>query len=127
MHRNLARTFSLLVLLVSSAALAAADDVFSEAAKNALIADFPQRDKLPQTTTPKSAWYASRMEGSWGPHAVTYPAVTPPPDSDLVAWKRARIIAVANHYLGLPYQHHHIPGWEPPKTWTSKLGVPESA
>ena len=30
-----------------------------------------------------------------------------------MAWKRARVVAVAKKYIGLPYRHHHIPDWEP--------------
>ena len=28
-------------------------------------------------------------------------------------WKRDRVVAVAKHYIGLPYRHHHIPAWSP--------------
>jgi cell wall-associated NlpC family hydrolase len=31
-----------------------------------------------------------------------------------VSWTRQRIIAVAQKYIGLGYQHHHIPTWNPP-------------
>lgn len=79
-----------------------------------LTADFAERDKLPQSDTPQSRWYADKM-GSWGPHAAQFPEVKVPDGVDAVAWRRARIIAVAQKYVGLPYQHHHIPGWTPPE------------
>lgn len=81
---------------------------------SSLTADFAERDQLPQSKTPQSRWYSERMD-SWGPHACEYPLVSPPAGVDEVAWKRARIIAVAQKYIGLPYQHHHIPGWNPPE------------
>jgi len=96
-------------------------------AEKTLTADFAERDRLPESDLPTGKWYRSKMMGTWGPHAVVYPTVAPPAGCDPVAWKRARIIAVAQHYLGLPYQHHHIPAWTPPASWTSRLGGPESA
>ncbi|MEA3213688.1 MAG: hypothetical protein QOE70_6745 [Chthoniobacter sp.] len=90
-------------------------------------ADFAQRDRLPQTNIPRDQWYAEKWRGTWGPHPAVFPPPSLPPGADALAWKRARIIAVAKHYLGLPYQHHHIPAWAPPADWTSKMGGPESA
>jgi cell wall-associated NlpC family hydrolase len=29
-------------------------------------------------------------------------------------------MAVAQKYTGLPYQHHHIPDWDPPRDWPWK-------
>lgn len=26
-------------------------------------------------------------------------------------WKRQRVLTAAEHYAGLPYRHHHVPGW----------------
>jgi len=75
-----------------------------------VVADFAARDALPQSTDPVSAW--PTLKG-WGPHAAAYPVVAVPPGQDPVAWKRARVIAVARKYIGLPYRHHHVPDWEP--------------
>jgi cell wall-associated NlpC family hydrolase len=44
--------------------------------------------------------------------------------ADPIEWKRARILAVAKHYIGLPYQHHHIPAWAP--QWKGKDGAPQT-
>jgi len=82
-------------------------------ASAALTADFAQRDQLPESPVPESAWYKPGSQESWGPKAAHYPPVRVPAGADPVEWKRARILAVAKHYLGLPYQHHHIPAWAP--------------
>lgn len=80
----------------------------------ALTADFPGRDRLPQSPLPQSAWYGDPGPGSWGPGAATYPPVAVPGGWDVVAWKRQRIAAVALRYQGLAYRHHHIPAYDPP-------------
>ena len=74
-----------------------------------LTADFASRDALPQSTVPVSPWGSQK---GWGPKAAVYPPVEVPPGRDPVTWKRARVVAVAKKYIGLPYRHHHIPGWE---------------
>ena len=89
-------------------------------------AGLADRDRLPQSALPLSEWYQEKMKGTWGPRAVMYPPVTAPAGVDPVSWKRARIIAVAKQYAGLRYQHHHIPAWSPPESWTSRLGGLES-
>ena len=54
--------------------------------------------------------------GHWGPPARHYPA--PLGLSDRSAeWKRERVIAAGLSLVGLSYQHHHIPAWEPPTDW----------
>jgi hypothetical protein len=68
---------------------------------------------LPQTTVPTTDWYARNWNGGWGPRAATYPTVEPPPGCDPLEWRRARVVAVARRYLGLPYRHHHVPDWDP--------------
>ena len=112
-------------LLATTSAHAAAPQ--SPIAEKSLTADFEERDRLPESDLPVSEWYRSKMMGTWGPPAAVYAAVVPPAVCDPVVWKRARIIAVARHYLGLPYQHHHIPAWTPPPSWTAHSGGPESA
>ncbi len=45
---------------------------------------------------------------------ASYPA--PPGLSKRSAqWKRERVIAAGMKFFGYPYQHHHIPEWEPPR------------
>jgi cell wall-associated NlpC family hydrolase len=94
-------------------------------AEEALTADFAERDRLPESSLPESEWHGAASVGSWGPKAAHYPAVQVPGDVDPLEWKRARIVAVAKHYLGLPYQHHHIPAWTP--SGPGKDGARETA
>ena len=75
-----------------------------------LTADFASRDALPESAVPVSAW---GVQKGWGPKAAAYPPIVVPSGRDPVTWKRARVVAVAKKYVGLPYHHHHIPGWEP--------------
>lgn len=86
-----------------------------------LTADFPARDTLPQATISPALWYIKNWNNGWGPRAYTYPPVAPPAGCHPVQWKRNRIIAVAKKYIGLPYQHHHIPDWDPPPQLTRRL------
>ena len=53
--------------------------------------------------------------GSWGPPARQLPAPLERPD-DPAVWA-ARIIAAARRYVGLGYQHHHVPDFDPPDNW----------
>ncbi|MFA6583928.1 MAG: NlpC/P60 family protein [Elusimicrobiaceae bacterium] len=96
----------------SGAQEAAADD-------SSVTADFAVRDALPQSDVPERKW--SKMKG-WGPTAAKYPEVSAPEGKDPVNWKRARIIAAAKKYIGLPYRHHHIPGWNPNQDLNEKTG-----
>ena len=84
-----------------------------------LLRDFAHRSMLPQTEIPRSEWYSSRMLASlWGPMPTKYPGIEEaleslPHGTDLTQWKRDRVVAIAKHYIGLPYRHHHIPAWSP--------------
>ena len=78
----------------------------TESEPSSLTADFAERDLMPQTVAPASSWYTNNRFGSWGPKAATYPAPNVPPGVDANQWRRARVIAVAKKYIGLPYQHH---------------------
>ncbi len=126
MHRKLLYLAILSMTLVMSCAFensnpisptgsAAIDDSLGTSCNLAtLTADFVLRDALPQSDTPQSQWYIKNWNNGWGPKAATYPTVEVPTGCDGVAWKQARVIAVARKYLGLRYQHHHIPAWNPP-------------
>ncbi len=74
--------------------------------------DFDQRDLLTQSEVPESRWYV-RARGGWGPRPREYRPVDPPASCDPIAWKRARVTAVAMRYIGLEYRPHHIPRWNP--------------
>ncbi|KHK04181.1 NlpC/P60 family protein [Desulfovibrio sp. TomC] len=82
--------------------------------QEAVTADFPERDRLPQSPLPPEAWYGNSGLGSWGPKSAAYPPVAVPAGYDALAWKRARVAAVARRYSGLAYRHHHIPAYDPP-------------
>ncbi len=83
-----------------------------------LLPDYHHRSSLPQTETPRFEWYRSERGDGWGPMPRPYPGVEHlirelPEDVDILQWKRDRLIAVAELYLGLPYRHHHIPAFSP--------------
>ena len=69
-------------------------------------------------------------EQPWGPTPALYPAPVVP---DLPAgiteadWMRQRVLATALVNVGLEYQHHHIPGWDPPTSWPYWLPVAAGA
>lgn len=83
-----------------------------------LLQDLAEREALPQTDMPTSLWFTEQALQGWGPKPNVYPGVEAlvaalPDGTDVVQWKRDRVIAVAKQYIGLPYRHHHIPGWAP--------------
>lgn len=81
---------------------------------------FPWNDASAQAVLAASDWYAPETEqryGSWGPRARRYPAPTVTMDA---ATARERVVAVAAALIGLDYQHHHVPAWEPPPWWRHK-------
>lgn len=98
---------------------ARAVDMTSEIDKLGVTLDFAGRDRLPQSTSPQSRWTDLKRYDSWGPRAAQYPPpVIPtnlPQGYDARDWQRIRVVAVAQRYIGLPYQHHHIPAWNPPE------------
>jgi cell wall-associated NlpC family hydrolase len=73
-----------------------------------LTYDLAQRDK--QIALDQRE--ASSGAKGWGLHASVFPTVQVPQGCDPVKWKRLRVVAVAERYIGLPYKHHHIPSWD---------------
>lgn len=57
-----------------------------------------------------------KRHDTWGPLVPTFPPAQIPPGEDPVQWQRKRVIEIAKRYVGLPYQHHHIPLWVCGKT-----------
>jgi cell wall-associated NlpC family hydrolase len=57
------------------------------------------------------------VTATWGPQSRQYPAVQVPDPStaggDTLTWQRERVVAVGQKHLGLSYQHHHIPDFNP--------------
>lgn len=107
-----------LVLLSPVSAFASPLERGTSAYETSLLQDLAERQKLAQTELPHSAWYTSQELRGWGPMPRQYPGIHElisrlPHGTDITAWKRDRIVAVAKHYIGLPYRHHHIPAWSP--------------
>src|SRR5262249_2994401 len=71
---------------------------------------------------PYREWYSTHIRkkyGAWGPAARRFPPIDGF-ENIPASWKRQRVLAVAVSYIGLPYQHHHIPDWDPPPDWPWK-------
>ncbi len=82
----------------------------------------PRNDIRLESDLPYEDWYSQRVRkrfGAWGPVPRHYPII-PDYDQKSLQWKRERVLAVACKYIGLPYQHHHIPDWDPPADWPWK-------
>ncbi len=82
----------------------------------------PRNDWHQEAHVPFEEWYSRRVQkefGAWGPGPRHYPALRGY-GARSASWKRARVLAVAASYIGLPYQHHHIPDWNPPQSWPWK-------
>ncbi len=78
----------------------------------------PWDDPEAEAAEPFAAWEAAnagRRGAAWGPPARQYPAPTLPRTDP--AYLRERVIAVAARHIGLAYQHHHVPSWDPPAGW----------
>lgn len=73
--------------------------------QQSVSSDFSYRDSLPQYSSPN-------YRDSWGPRPARYPAPQIPSGCDPVKWQQQRVVAVAEKYIGLPYKHHHIPGFD---------------
>lgn len=76
----------------------------------------PRNDKKLESSVPFEEWNSRQVRrryGKWGPGQRQYPPLEN--ENGIPAeWKRERILAVAASYIGLSYQHHHIPEWMPP-------------
>ncbi len=109
----------LLVLLLSTACINAKGlEVGSAEYEASLTQDIAERENFVETDVPKNEWYTQESIKGWGPMPRVYPGVDNiikklPKGTDVEQWKRERVVAIAKHYIGLPYRHHHIPGWEP--------------
>ena len=90
-----------------------------------LIPDVLQGDRAApekQSPIPFSEWNGAevrRRYGAWGPPGIHH---LPPPiaEGKLAEWKRQRVLAIGLRYIGLSYQHHHLPDFDPPKDWPWK-------
>ena len=76
---------------------------------------FPGGD---QAVIPESEFYTRQTRerwGAWGPPARQFPA--PAGLVDEPAWLQRRLLTTARRYIGLGYQHHHVPAFDPPGDW----------
>lgn len=72
-----------------------------------------------EAVVPHGEWYSGAVErrwGAWGPPARQYPAA-PGLERRSATWLQDRVIFTASRWIGTPYQHHHIPDWNPPAHW----------
>jgi cell wall-associated NlpC family hydrolase len=79
----------------------------------------PWNDPDTEAATPFTTWEAARRatsDAAWGPPARQYPKPALPQDDD--DYRRQRVISVAARHIGLAYQHHHVPSWQPPAGWS---------
>jgi cell wall-associated NlpC family hydrolase len=79
-------------------------------------------DSRRESEVPHHEWYSHYVRhkfGSWGPKARTYTSLERLEEKP-IDWKRERVLAVAQRFLGYGYQHHHIPDWDPPASWPWK-------
>jgi cell wall-associated NlpC family hydrolase len=79
----------------------------------------PWNSPLLESALPARDWYNPRQErklGAWGPHARHYPAPAGLGHRS-ATWMQDRVILAASRWIGHPYQHHHIPDWNPPANW----------
>lgn len=89
-----------------------------------LLAGFdesPWADPREQARVPFTEWYSAATRtrwGAWGPPARRYPA---PAGRLRGRLARERVVAVAAALIGLDYQHHHVPLWNPPAGWPQKV------
>jgi hypothetical protein len=93
--------------------------------RKALIGDLespPRGDTRLSGVVPYEEWYggSTRVKfGAWGPRARHYPAPEGAAQWSL-EFKRERVLATALLFEGLSYQHHHLPGFDPPTGWPWK-------
>jgi hypothetical protein len=79
-------------------------------------------DPKRQSRIPHDQWYTETTKkrfGAWGPPGFHHP-VPDGSDAKPADWKRQRVIAVALRYVGLSYQHHYLPDFDPPADWPWK-------
>jgi cell wall-associated NlpC family hydrolase len=72
-----------------------------------------------ESAVPPHEWFSRRVlhkYGAWGPPARQYPAPPALEQFDLT-WMQDRVIHAASRWINYPYQHHHIPDWDPPAGW----------
>jgi len=83
------------------------------------FAEAPWNSAQFESAVPAREWYSPRVLhkfGAWGPPARQYPAPPALERRDPI-WMQDRVIQTASRWINYPYQHHHIPDWDPPAQW----------
>lgn len=78
----------------------------------------PWNDPAAEADEPFAQWedrHRRSRGAAWGPRARRYPAPRLPRQD--VTYQRERVLRVAARHMGLAYQHHHLPSWQPPAGW----------
>jgi len=91
-----------------------------QADREAGLDAWPWNSPGAQAVVDPADWYSAataRRWNSWGPRARVYP---PPTHPFTGAVARERLLGVAGGMIGLDYQHHHVPVWDPPPEWPWK-------
>lgn len=116
------------------------DNTNTNSSSSSCFQDISFLDKSNPSTVSKDDWYKESWNESWGPGPREFPpfvlsdkcnqelnrnlsrlekcvyskdAMTKCKQEELTRLKRERLAIVAKQYVGLPYQHHHIPQWDP--------------
>ncbi len=77
---------------------------------------------------PFSEWYKRENHSRWqhrGPGMKHLPAPSIAAGKD-ARWLRERVLATGLRYVGLGYEHHHLPDWDPPADWPSSPKRPRA-
>jgi len=74
------------------------------------------------SSIPFDDWYTSKVKTRWGAWGPPFAHMPPPNgiESRSADFKRERVIAAGMRYVGISYQHHHLPDWDPPDDWPWK-------
>lgn len=93
--------------------------------KSALISDIEtgeRGDGHLSSSIPHKDWYSEKVREkwrAWGPPVKHFPAAKIA-EGKSADWQRERLVAVGLRYVGIDYQHHHLPDWDPPADWPWK-------
>ncbi len=86
------------------------------------IAHGPRGEEKLLSTVSFEEWYSAKTKTRWGAWGPPF-AHQPPPkgiETRSADFKRERVIATAMRHVGISYQHHHLPSWDPPTDWPWK-------